>query len=94
MHPAIVKYLVDMFRRPEINRFGAQLIFTTHEMTLLASGSLRHDQIYFTDKDSESAATSLYSLNEFRLGRNEDIEKDYLLGRYGAVPFLKTEELL
>lgn len=94
MHPAIVKYLVDMFRRPEINRHGAQLIFTTHEMTLLASGSLRHDQIYFTDKDSESAATSLYSLNEFRLGRNEDIEKDYLLGRYGAVPFLKTEELL
>lgn len=94
IHPSLVKFLVDMFRRPEKNPYGAQLIFTTHETTLLSRGTFRKDQIYFMEKNSENAVSTLYSLDEFELSEDENVEKGYLLGRYGAIPFLQTEELI
>ena len=94
LHPFIVKFLVNLFRSPTFNRNGAQLIFTTHETTLLSLDTFRRDQIYFTEKDSASGATSLYSLDEFSIRKTDNIEKGYLLGRYGAIPFLHTEEIV
>ena len=94
LHPFIVKYLVNLFRNREINKNGAQMIFTTHETTLLSLDTFRRDQIYFTEKDYASGATDLYSLDEFSVRKTDNIEKGYLLGRYGAIPFLHTEDIV
>lgn len=94
LHPFIVKYLVNLFRNREINKNGAQIIFTTHETTLLSLDTFRRDQIYFTEKDYASGATDLYSLDEFSVRKTDNIEKGYLLGRYGAIPFLHTEDIV
>lgn len=94
LHPFIVKYLVNLFRNPNVNQNGAQLIFTTHETTLLSLDTFRRDQIYFTEKDAKSGVTDLYSLDEFSVRKTDNIEKGYLLGRYGAIPFLHTEEIV
>ena len=94
LHPFIVKFLVNLFRNSSINKSGAQLIFTTHETALLSLDTFRRDQIYFTEKDAESGVTDLYSLDEFSVRKTDNIEKGYLLGRYGAIPFLKTEDII
>lgn len=94
LHPFIVKFLVNLFRNPKFNTKGAQLIFTTHETTLLSLDTFRRDQVYFTEKDAETGATDLYSLDEFSVRKTDNIEKGYLLGRYGAIPFLHTEEIV
>ena len=94
MHPSIVKFLVNMFHSPKKNPHSAQLIFITHETTLLSVSTFRRDQIYFTQKDPATAVTELYSLGDIRGGSsNDDIEKKYLLGRYGAVPFMQPDDL-
>ena len=94
LHPAIARFLINLFRNDEYNRNGAQLIFTTHETTLLSMDIFRNDQIYFTEKDNKTGITDLYSLDDFPKVANEDVEKGYLLGRYGAIPFLKTEDVV
>lgn len=94
LHPSIVKFIINLFRDPEINQNGAQLIATTHETSLLSLDIFRRDQIYFTEKDVETGVTDLYSLDEFSVRKTENIEKGYLMGRYGAIPFLQTEEVL
>lgn len=94
LHPFIVKYLVNLFRDKEVNKNGAQLIFTTHETTLLSLSIFRRDQIYFTEKNAASGATDLYSLDDFSVRKTDNIQKGYLLGRYGAIPFLNSEELV
>jgi len=67
---------------------GAQFIFTTHDTNLLSSDILRRDQIEFVEKD-KYGASHLYSLVEFKGIRNTaSFEKDYFLGKYGAIPFL------
>ena len=73
---------------------GAQLIVTTHETTLLSLETFRRDQIYFTEKDADSGVTDLYSLDEFSVRKTDNIEKGYLLGRYGAIPYPLTEEII
>ncbi len=94
LHPSIVKFIINLFRDPEMNTHGAQLIATTHETNLLSLDCFRRDQIYFTEKDADTGMTDLYSLDEFSVRRTENIEKGYLMGRYGAIPFLQTEEVL
>ena len=94
LHPFIVKFLVNLFRNPSVNTKGAQLIFNTHDTTLLSLDTFRRDQVYFTEKDAETGATDLYSLDEFPVRKTDNIEKGYLLGRYGAIPFLETEEII
>ena len=91
LHPFLVQFLVELFHTPEINQTNAQLIFTTHDTTLLSLDTFRRDQIYFVEKDLHTAATELYSLDEFSVRKNENIEKGYLLGRYGAIPYLRPE---
>ena len=88
LHTLLVRELVRLFHRPEVNSGGAQLIFTTHDTSLLDAPDLfRRDQVWFVEKDKEQAST-LVALSEFSPRKNEALERGYLMGRYGGVPFL------
>ncbi len=86
LHTLMVRRLVGMFHDPRLNKAGAQLIFSTHDTSLLDHTLFRRDQIWFTEKDDDQA-TRLYPLTEFSPRKFEAWEKGYLSGRYGAVPF-------
>lgn len=86
LHPHLTRMLVQLFRS-EANRENAQLVFTTHDTTLLDPDLLRRDQIWFAEKD-EKRATRIYPLLDYSPRRNENLERGYLLGRYGAIPFV------
>ncbi len=89
LHPKLVKYLVTLFHNKKTNPKNAQLIFTTHETSILNQEVFRRDQIWFCEKDNQQG-TQLIPLTDFkpRKGR-EDLETSYLSGRYGAVPYIK-----
>lgn len=93
LHPFLTRKIIGLFMDTEINSKGAQLIFATHDTNLLNIRYLRRDQIWFTEKD-DSESTDLYSLVEFRdesgnkVRNDRNIEKDYINGRYGAIPFM------
>lgn len=87
LHPLLVKELVALFQNKKFNPKNAQLIFNTHDTSLLGAGTFRRDQIWFLEKD-QTAKSHLYSLLEFSPRKEEALEKGYLQGRYGAVPFL------
>ena len=87
LHPLLVRRLVELFNSPELNRNGAQLIFSTHDTSLLDPYLLRRDQIWFVEKDREQAS-KLYPLSDFSPRKNEALERGYLIGRYGSLPFL------
>lgn len=91
LHPFLVHYIVEMFNDPEINSNGAQLIFNTHDTNLLDLNILRRDQIWFTEKNNDNGESDLYSLSDFSVRKSENVEKGYMLGRYGAVPFIKND---
>ncbi len=87
LHTNLVKHLIDLFNDPERNKNNAQLIFTTHETALLSRAVFRRDQIWFCEKNDN--ATELYSLNDFKIGRDgndNNREAKYLAGAYGAIP--------
>lgn len=88
LHTLLVRELVRLFHRSEINIQGAQLIFTTHDTSLLDAPDLfRRDQVWFVEKDQDQRS-KLVSLSEFSPRKNEALERGYLMGRYGGVPFL------
>lgn len=88
LHTLLVRELVRLFHRSEVNIGGAQLVFTTHDTSLLDAPDLfRRDQIWFVEKDQNQAST-LSALSEFSPRKNEAIERGYLMGRYGGIPFL------
>ena len=94
LHPLLVRELVRLFHRPEVNTGGAQLIFTTHDTSLLDAPNLfRRDQVWFVEKDLDQAST-LVALSEFSPRKNEALERGYLLGRYGGVPFTRQMGLV
>ena len=85
-HPLLTKRILELFNSNE--NIGSQLIFTTHDTNLLSSDLLRRDQIEFVEKD-KYGASHLYSLVKFKGIRNTaSFEKDYIQGKYGAIPFL------
>ena len=88
MHPFLVKYIVKLFNNSDYNKKGAQLIFNTHDTNLLSLNLFRRDQIWFTEKDYKKGATDLYPLDDFPVRKTENIQKGYLNGRYGAIPFI------
>ncbi len=94
LHPMLVSYLVGLFHNPAVNRNNAQLIITTHDLSLLTLKELRRDQIYFVEKDQNTGESELYSLDEFSPRTNEDVRKAYMLGRYGSVPNVGDGDLL
>ncbi|NOQ35464.1 MAG: AAA family ATPase [Methylococcaceae bacterium] len=87
LHPFIVRMIIGLFNNSEINLNHAQLIFTTHDASILDRKILRRDQIWFVEKDNE-LATQLYPLSDFCPRSNESLAKGYLEGKYGAVPFI------
>jgi len=74
---------------PATNPKGAQVVFTTHDPYLLASSTLRRDQVWLTEKDSHGA-THVYPLSDYRPRPKESLINGYLAGRYGAVPMIPT----
>jgi AAA15 family ATPase/GTPase len=87
LHPLITRELICLFNSNETNSHNAQLIFTTHDTNLLSSKTFRRDQIWFTEKDNKGA-TDLYSLVEYKVGKDASFERDYMIGKYGAIPFI------
>jgi uncharacterized protein len=86
LHPLLTRKLVQLFQNPKVNPNGAQLVFNTHDTSLLSAGLLRRDQVWFLEKD-QTGASHLYTLLEYSPRKDESLEKGYLQGRYGAVPF-------
>ncbi len=86
LHPLILKFLINLFH---VDRSGnAQLVFTTHDTYVLDSDTLRRDQVWFCEKNV-SQATELFPLTDFRPRKKvENLEKRYLSGRYGALPYI------
>lgn len=100
LHPYLADALVGMFQSPDVNRNGAQLLFTTHEASLLGNNArtqLFRDQVWFTEKDPDTLGTRLFPVTDFYVRDSRDakdnLEKRYLSGRYGALPFLDDELL-
>lgn len=93
LHPRLSARLLELFQDPVTNPYDAQLIFTTHDTSLL--GSLNRDEVWLTDK-SDVGATTLTALAEFggdRVRKSTNLEKAYLQGRFGAVPELDQAHL-
>ena len=89
----LVDFIVSKFQSKRTNPHGAQIIFTTHNTELLNMELLRKDQLYFVDKDSEDGASELYTISEFSTRTTDNIRKGYLIGKYGAIPNIKIEEV-
>lgn len=89
LHSSILDTLIKIFLNEKDSK--AQLIFTTHDISLLNLDNLRRDQIWFTELDKEERKTDLYSLFDFKnIRKTDNISKNYIEGRYGAIPFIKT----
>jgi hypothetical protein len=93
LHPKLLRYVIRLFTNPEINRHGAQLLFTSHDMSTMKNSIFRRDEIWFAALDEENSSV-VYSLSELRKENNDPInntaayDKQYLEGRYGADPYL------
>jgi len=87
LHPLLVRFLIENFHSNVTNRNDAQLVFTTHDTSILDTELFRRDQVWFVEKDRENA-TKLYPLSDFSPRKGEALEKWYLKGRYGALPFI------
>lgn len=87
LHPLLIRFLIREFQARSKGKQIAQIIFTTHDATLLDSGLLRRDQIWFVEKDRHGASRT-YALSDFHKLENESAYKGYLGGRYGAIPYI------
>ncbi len=92
LHPLLTLAITKLFNSKEFNHKNAQLIFATHDTNLLHYGNYRRDQIYFVEKD-QYGASEMYSLVEYKeegktIRKDRSFEKDYIEGRYGAIPFI------
>lgn len=94
IHPVLLRYIIMMFNNMEVNKRGAQLIFTSHDLSTMNSEVFRRDEIWFVAKENRQNS-KLYSLVEFKNDKGESVRKDakfdkqYLEGKYGADPYLR-----
>ena len=87
LHPSLVREIIRVFHDSRLNPKNAQLVFATHDTSLLSGSLFRRDQFWFTEKNAVGA-TDLYSLHDIRgVRENESFENGYIRGRYGAIPF-------
>jgi hypothetical protein len=93
LHPNLARQIVALFQDVRTNPHGAQLIFTTHDTSLLGSNNewLKRDQVWFVEKKHECGASVLFPLSDFKPRANENTERRYLGGGYGAVPFVDAD---
>lgn len=87
IHPLLIKRLITKFS--DDNNSKGQLIFSTHESSLLDQEIFRQDEIWFVEKDL-NGASDIYSLSDFKVHNTKNIQKGYLNGRYGSIPFLSN----
>jgi hypothetical protein len=96
LHPELAAEMIRMFYDHRLNQRGAQLLFSSHDASMLSTvygrPLLDRDQVWFTEKDEEGA-TELYPLTDLKPRKGENLERGYLSGRYGAVPGLSPGEL-
>jgi len=90
LHPLLTKLIVDIFSSSQNNK--AQLIFTTHDVSLLNSNQFRRDEVVFIDKN-EYGESTLYALSDLKVREDASFSKDYLQGKYGAIPILKYSDI-
>ena len=90
LHPHISRFLVELFQHSN-NPKNAQLVFSTHDVTLMDQDLLRRDQVWFIEKDARGGSR-LYPLLDYSPRKGEALERGYLKGRYGAVPLTGTLE--
>lgn len=94
LHPKLLRYIISMFKNRKINKYGAQLIFTSHDIATMRNTVFRRDEIWFAVLD-KNHSSDIYSLYEIKQEDNERVsstaafDKQYFEGRYGAVPYLK-----
>lgn len=95
LHPKLLRYVISLFKNPKINKHGAQLLFTSHDMSTMKNTVFRRDEIWFAALN-EKRSSEIYSLYEIRHEDNERVkstaafDKQYLEGRYGADPYLQN----
>ena len=95
LHPKLLKYVIRLFTDPETNPNGAQLVFTSHDMSTLNSATFRRDEIWFAAK-GEDGSSELYSLADIvdvdgkRIRTQNAYDRQYLAGQYGADPYLRS----
>lgn len=95
LHPKLLRYVILLFKNKEINRYGAQLLFTSHDMSTMKNTVFRRDEIWFA-ADNEAHESDIYSLHEMRsedgsrIKNTATYDKQYLEGRYGADPYLQN----
>ena len=88
LHPHALRFLVKLFLDPDINTTNAQLIFTSHETSVMAKGLMHQDQVWLVEKD-DKGSSKLVPLSDFKVRNVSAFQKAYLDGRYGAVPRLR-----
>jgi hypothetical protein len=98
LHPLLTQRIVQLFNSPLTNPRSAQFVFATHDTNLLSAGLFRRDQIWFTEKDTPGA-TQLYALTDYKPGgktvrNDEQLEKNYIAGKYGGIPYLGNFDAL
>ena len=94
LHPLITKFIITFFHSKNINKKNAQLIIASHDSNMLKRDLFRRDQIWFTEKNKYEE-TDLYSLIEYKVRKDASYDKDYIQGKYGAIPFIGSiDELI
>ena len=94
LHPQLLRYLVSLYANPDLNKKSSQLIFTCHDLSVMNNDLLRRDEIWFAARGKDSGS-ELWSLSDIRdehgkrVPNTEAYDKQYLMGRYGADPYLK-----
>lgn len=93
LHPLLAEQVIKLFQNPQVNRRRAQLVFTTHNTSALASNGqvLKRDQVWFVEKSPADGSSSLYPLSAFKPRVEENTERRYLHGAYGAIPFIDEQ---
>lgn len=95
LHPMLIRYIIRLFANPQINKKGAQLLFSSHNIFAMKNNLLRRDEIWFAELNEDNCS-ELYSLSELRDEHDIPIDytvaydKQYLDGRYGATPYLRN----
>lgn len=94
LHPDIIRFLIGLFHRPEINRHHAQLIFATHDVSQLSQDVFRRDQVWFVEKDEYGASTMFRCSDIEGVRADTPLDKWYMAGRLGATPVIQDEDFL
>ena len=98
LHPLLTRYIINLFHNPETNIGNGQLIYSTHDTVNLNKDTFRRDEIWFAEKNKDGIST-IYSLSDYKINdtkvRNDaTYNKDYLSGRYGAIPVLEDFDIV